>query len=158
MQGFPIWLTQYLILWTVYSALFEIPPFLIGILAEWQLNCMYLILRQEMSLSCSKSTVPRRLTELGYNKKFSNWIPRELSPNHECERQKFQNFSLIVSGVVHLSTKLLLVIKRGLHATNMAKRAWSLMPPCNGQEGARFGLKYLLYILWNPSGVFTMGF
>ncbi len=45
-------------------------------------------------LNCSKNTILRRLYDLGYKNKWSTWIPHNLSPNHEQERQRIAELLL----------------------------------------------------------------
>ncbi len=51
-------------------------------------------------LKCSKNTVLRRLTETSCKKKWSTWIPFNLSSSKGC---KLQNICMAVSTAVHLS-------------------------------------------------------
>ncbi len=45
-------------------------------------------------LNCSKNIILRRLSDLGYKNKWSTWIPHNLSPNPEQERQRIAELLL----------------------------------------------------------------
>ncbi len=51
----------------------------------------------------------------------SNWIPPTCPPTMNAKGSKLQNFSMIVSPAVHLSTKSVLVMKMEFYAINTVK-------------------------------------
>ncbi len=105
-------------------------------------------------LNCWKNIIVGRLKEFAYKNMWSSWIQCHMSPTMVAKDCKLLNFCLIVSTAAHLSIKFEPSNRCAFYATTTGKiwLTWRLLTPCSGRV-IRYGLKTLLCIFWNSSGV-----
>ncbi len=76
-------------------------------------------------LNCSKNTILRRLSQLGYQSKLSTWIPHNLSPNHEQERQRIADLLLSRERRCSFVNRIITSDEKWIMCNNYGKkRAW----------------------------------